>query len=86
MIALTEFEALCGFRPIEEIKEYFKLLPELRAVIGEDLVHECMLINDSENIVPLKECFYSLMTCDHNLVMLQLEHLIERLSYLGKVE
>ncbi|KAF7408310.1 hypothetical protein HZH66_002847 [Vespula vulgaris] len=83
-IALTEFEALCGFRPIEEIKEYFKLLPELRAVIGEDLVHECMIINDPENIVPFKKCFHSLMTCDHNLVMLQLEHLLERLAYLDK--
>ncbi|XP_035744143.1 mannose-6-phosphate isomerase-like [Vespa mandarinia] len=84
MIALTEFEALCGFRPIEEIKKYFKLLPELRAVIGEDLVHECMITNDSENLVPLKKCFHSLMTRDHNLVMLQLEHLLERLSYLDK--
>nr|XP_050844713.1 mannose-6-phosphate isomerase [Vespula vulgaris] len=83
-IALTEFGALCGFRPIEEIKEYFKLLPELRAVIGEDLVHECMIINDPENIVPFKKCFHSLMTCDHNLVMLQLEHLLERLAYLDK--
>lgn len=82
MIALTEFEALCGFRPIEEIKEYLELLPELRAVIGEDLVHECMIINDSENIEPLKKCFRSLMMCDHNLVILQLEHLLERLLHL----
>ncbi|XP_015180069.1 PREDICTED: mannose-6-phosphate isomerase [Polistes dominula] len=82
MIALTEFETLCGFRPIEEIKKYLELLPELRALIGDDLVHEFMITNDSEYREPLKKCFRSLMMCEHNLVIEQLKHLLERLSHL----
>lgn len=35
-IALTRFEALCQFRPIEEIIASVENIPELRAVAGED--------------------------------------------------
>lgn len=83
-IALTPFEALCSFRPIEEIKEYLKLLPELRTVIGENIVNEFMMTNDCNDILPLKNCFHSLMTCDHDLVTLQLKNLLERLSNLDQ--
>ena len=31
-IALTDFECLCGFRPILEIKSYLKEFPELRDI------------------------------------------------------
>jgi mannose-6-phosphate isomerase class I len=35
-IALTPFEAICGFRPIHEIKLNLSLYPELRVMIGEE--------------------------------------------------
>ncbi|KFP90415.1 Mannose-6-phosphate isomerase, partial [Apaloderma vittatum] len=34
-IALTPFEGLCGFRPVEEIVSFLQSVPELRALIGE---------------------------------------------------
>jgi mannose-6-phosphate isomerase len=33
--ALTEYEGLCGFRPISEIKEYLKNVPEFAAIVGD---------------------------------------------------
>jgi mannose-6-phosphate isomerase len=35
-IALTPFEAICGFRPIHEIRANISNYPELRAMIGEE--------------------------------------------------
>lgn len=36
-IALTEFEGLCGFRPLEEIAAALKDFPELAVVVGQDV-------------------------------------------------
>ena len=36
-IALSRFQALCGFRPFEEIKNFLEEVRELRQVIGEEL-------------------------------------------------
>ncbi|KZC09457.1 PREDICTED: mannose-6-phosphate isomerase [Dufourea novaeangliae] len=81
-IALTPFEALCGFRPIREIKELLEILPELRAVIGEDKVLKFMTTDEASISKALKICFHSLMTCDPGLVALQLRKLLDRLSNL----
>ncbi|XP_066587303.1 mannose-6-phosphate isomerase isoform X2 [Prorops nasuta] len=78
-IALTPFEALCGFRPFTEIKTYVKFLPELCAVIGEERVSQLASTNELESRNTLKECFHSLMTCDSAIVKFQLETLIRRL-------
>ena len=34
--ALTPFEGLCGFRPLAEIQNFVKTIPELAAVIGQE--------------------------------------------------
>ena len=34
-IAITDFEALCGFVPHQELTEALKSVPELRALIGD---------------------------------------------------
>ncbi|CAK9801960.1 Mannose-6-phosphate isomerase [Anthophora quadrimaculata] len=83
-IALTPFEALCGFRPVREIKEFLKVLPELRAVIGEDKVLKFMTTDEAGIAKALKTCFHSLMTCDPGLVALQLRKLLDRLSNLDE--
>jgi mannose-6-phosphate isomerase len=36
VIALTPFEAMCGFRPVAEIQANIKAYPELAALLGED--------------------------------------------------
>lgn len=82
-IALTPFEALCGFRPIREIQEFLKILPELCAVIGVDKVLKFMTTDETDNTKALKTCFHSLMTCDSGLIALQLRKLLDRLSNLG---
>ncbi|CAK9816653.1 Mannose-6-phosphate isomerase [Anthophora plagiata] len=83
-IALTPFEALCGFRPVREIKEFLKVLPELRAVIGEDKVLKFMTTDEAGITKALKTCFHSLLTCDPGLVALQLRKLLDRLSNLDE--
>jgi mannose-6-phosphate isomerase len=35
-IAITDFEGLCGFRPLNEIAHYLSTVPALRQLIGED--------------------------------------------------
>ena len=44
-IALTPFEAMCGFRPVHEIDHFLTTIPELRCIIGEEgiLYESCFL-------------------------------------------
>ncbi len=35
-IAITEFDGLCGFRPLNEIAQFFRTIPSLRKLVGED--------------------------------------------------
>ena len=35
-IALTPFEAMCGFRPISEIRTHLLDYPELASILGAD--------------------------------------------------
>lgn len=35
-IAVTDFEGLCGFKPLEEIADELSRIPELRAIVGEE--------------------------------------------------
>jgi mannose-6-phosphate isomerase len=39
-IAITPFEGLCGFRPLEEIVHFLESVPALRQVVGEDNAKE----------------------------------------------
>ncbi|KAI0521955.1 mannose-6-phosphate isomerase [Xylaria bambusicola] len=36
-IAVTDFEGLCGFRPLEEIAHFLASVPALRQLVGEDV-------------------------------------------------
>lgn len=83
-IAVSSFEALCGFRPVEEIKEYLEYIPELCAVVGKENAENLSSANLSKaNSTPshhLQQCFYSLMDCDPGKVAKQLQKLIVRLQ------
>ncbi|XP_018397217.1 PREDICTED: mannose-6-phosphate isomerase isoform X2 [Cyphomyrmex costatus] len=79
-IALCPFEALCGFRPIDEIKDYVNNIPELLAVIGETNSRRLFQTDDSMVSDALQQSFHSLMTCDSNEVAQQLRSLIDRLE------
>ncbi|XP_076323686.1 mannose phosphate isomerase isoform X2 [Tachypleus tridentatus] len=75
-IALTPFEALCGFRPLSEIKMFFEVVPELKAVVGEVAAE----LISAESRQTLKNCFTSLMTCPEESFKKHLHSLIKRLQ------
>lgn len=83
-IALTSFEALCGFRPIAEIKNFVKNVRELRAVIGPDLCEQFILANPLESKEIFKQCFAKVMTCPQDEISMQLTQLIDKLSHLDE--
>ncbi|XP_058798307.1 mannose-6-phosphate isomerase [Phymastichus coffea] len=83
-IALTPFEALCGFRPIAEIKSYLRSIPEFRNCIGENKIINLMSSDEVNIKTALKSCFSSLMAQEPEIVAQQLRKLLERLSNLDK--
>ncbi|RXG73584.1 Mannose-6-phosphate isomerase [Armadillidium vulgare] len=79
-IALTPFQALCGFRPHEEIQNFFREFPELRNVVGENNASAFILNPSEEN---LKNCFSFLMTAPKDVISSALKDMEEKLSSLG---
>jgi mannose-6-phosphate isomerase len=81
-IALTPFEALCGFRPLEEIIGFIKSVPEFRTVLGK--VAEELLVTDvtTNHSAQMKQLFVALMTASANIVKEQLTVLVQRLGNL----
>lgn len=82
-IALTPFEAFCGFRPITEIIKYLKELPELCAAVGEQNARLLIEADDSTIANTLRECFRTLMTCNSTTMTCHVTQLIERLKKAG---
>lgn len=81
-LAITDFEALCGFVSIHELSEALLTIPELTAVVGQqqaDAIHRsCKSSTGAE--LALKQAFTSLMTADPNSVAEQVEVLDDRLQ------
>lgn len=73
-IALTEFEALCGFRPLSEIKEFFITIPQLKQLISKD-IYESFITSPSED--NLKFLFTALMTSSADSWQSQLIEVVE---------
>lgn len=75
-IALTEFEALCGFRQFADIVANLRAFPELTALLG-DAGKEFELKQSSDT---LKALFKALMVCSESVVKEHLEQLVFRLK------
>jgi len=75
-IALTPFEGLCGFRPLAEIQQYVEIIPELAAVIGQEVAAALTSGSDPQ---ALKKAFSALMTSSPDVVSLQLNKLLKRI-------
>ncbi|XP_044727663.1 mannose-6-phosphate isomerase [Chrysoperla carnea] len=84
-IALTQFEGLCGFRPISQIKEFIKEIPELKNVIGEELAEKLLQSTDENYTNILRECFHALMTCPEKKVESELNFFLDRTKLLTDV-
>ncbi|XP_060742814.1 mannose-6-phosphate isomerase [Tachysurus vachellii] len=81
-IALTEFEGLCGFRPLEEIISFLKNVPEFHALVGNEAADElqCSRDNPARASLALKKCFSRMMNCEKKVFVDQLNMLVKRVS------
>ncbi|KAJ8945084.1 hypothetical protein NQ318_005264 [Aromia moschata] len=77
-IALTPFEALCGFRPIPEIRGFIEAIPELSCIIdGQD-------ISDDEEF--LKKSFKSVLTCDKEIMIETINNILTRFKEIDFIQ
>eukprot|EP01135_Chromosphaera_perkinsii_P008189 Nk52_evm11s1178 gene=Nk52_evmTU11s1178 len=88
-IALTKFEALCGFRPVEEIVGFLKSCPEFAAVVDADAAANLTAAvekgeGEKEIKAALRACYSSYMNCDEQVAHTSLTKL--NISLLTKAE
>ena len=82
-IALTPFEAMCGFRPIQEIRGNLSKYPELRKIIGDDVCSQFLSFtgdgsdNSFSNVLELM--FRAFMECDNDKAQDHISSLVSRL-------
>lgn len=85
VIAITDLEVVCDFRPVAELVAFFKNVKPLRKVIGEencDLYIKASKESDSTAIkTRLASCFKALMTSDKEMVRRETRSLIETEVY-----
>lgn len=67
-IALSEFEALCNFRPYEEIVDAFREVAVLRNFVGEELVGKFQGCQASERSDRLKDIIKEIFAKDKEVV------------------
>uniref|UniRef100_A0A4X2L1Z8 Mannose-6-phosphate isomerase n=1 Tax=Vombatus ursinus TaxID=29139 RepID=A0A4X2L1Z8_VOMUR len=82
-IALTPFQALCGFRPVQEIVDFFQKVPELRLLIGSKAAEqlEQSMGQDLQTISSaLRVCFTKMMKSEKGDFEEQLNILVKRVS------
>ena len=78
-IALTEFEALFGFRPVTEISDFLDTVPELLQIVGlaaRDRLKVSLSFSASEQESALKETYSCLMRASPGLVASAVESLV----------
>ncbi|KAG8514516.1 Mannose-6-phosphate isomerase [Galemys pyrenaicus] len=82
-IALTSFQGLCGFRPVEEIVTFLMKVPEFQFLIGENAATQLKqsMSRDPQAIASaLQNCFSHLMKSEKKVVVEQLNMLVKRIS------
>jgi mannose-6-phosphate isomerase len=82
-LAITPFQALCGFRPLSEIANFLNNTPELQALIPPSIVNNFLVASGSSSTeqfekIALKTLFASLMTADESVIHHQLDILVKR--------
>lgn len=83
-LALTPFQALCGFRPLTEIAFFLSRTPEFSDLIPPSILSAFLSISKSSNPegpeekVALKNIFSSIMTTPEDKLRKQLDALLER--------
>lgn len=84
-IAITPFEGLCGFRPLNEIAHFLDTVPALRALVGEEAAKEfAQVAKDGDEGVTdekkkfLKKAFGALMASSAEDIAEQMPKLVEQ--------
>ncbi|ABN66515.2 mannose-6-phosphate isomerase [Scheffersomyces stipitis CBS 6054] len=87
-IAVTEFEGFCGFKPLEQLVQTLKTIPELHDIIGAELVAEFASgvkpsatvgsEEDASNRKLLQKVFGKLMNTDESTIATKAESLVAR--------
>jgi len=79
-IALTDFQGLCGFRPLAEIQNFLRKLPELESLVGSGPTQALLNVNVDDYAAELKAVFKVLMESDKQAIAKQLEFLATRME------
>lgn len=81
-LAITHFEALCGFVPLEELKHAVQMNPEIKEVVGSAHIEEVFNVTaHDENTKPiLQSLFTTLMSASSDAISQALTKLISRLN------
>ncbi|XP_045544026.1 mannose-6-phosphate isomerase isoform X2 [Salmo salar] len=81
-VALTHFEGLCGFRPVEEIIGFLKSVPEFHALVGNEAAEELLssIGEEGRTSLALKKCFTRMMNCEKKVFVDQLNMLVKRVT------
>jgi len=81
-LAVTEFEAMCGFRPLAQIADFLNTVPEFRALVGESLAagFEQAVKESKEPKSALVSLFTRVMTIDEATLTTQLNTLVSRMK------
>ncbi|XP_031770343.1 mannose-6-phosphate isomerase isoform X2 [Galleria mellonella] len=80
-IALTPFEALCGFRLLPQIQTFLSKLPELTQILPQDAVDAILAHEEQGNSDKvLKQVIKALMLCDKTAIANSLKNLLARLE------
>ena len=86
-IALTPFEAMCGFRPVSEIQNYLVKYPELGALVGGDVLSS---VSDSssteEKKTALRTMFRNFMDCSDDVAKAQISSICNRVGSITPVD
>lgn len=87
-IAVTDFEGLCGFKPLEEIADELNRIPELRNIVGEEVSNEFTSKihsgaargspDDEENRKLLQAVFSRVMNASDEVISENARNLVKR--------
>uniref|UniRef100_A0A8C7WTC5 Mannose-6-phosphate isomerase n=1 Tax=Oryzias sinensis TaxID=183150 RepID=A0A8C7WTC5_9TELE len=84
-IALTRFQGLCGFRPVEEILAFLQRVPEFHALGGNEAAEELQRAvgDNARTSQALKKCFTRMMSCEKKVFVDELNELVKRVTEEG---
>eukprot|EP00210_Caulerpa_lentillifera_P000390 g380.t1 len=79
-IALSSFEALCGFESFDDILRSLDAYPELESCVGEEPIRSMRQATPTTQKQALESLFTKLMTCHKDIYEQAIESILERIK------